>query len=172
MKSILSKVWILLIPVLLANCANAQRTAIKTCPNNTPDNPVSFLYVVLDNNGLPIDVIKPISTEIEVFDFNNSKHKLVSVLHKEHEIKQATIGCWQAVAANSKNASGYQIINKKIAILWRPFQKITFRAIVEEPVPKNSPIDIAYKYTIATEASDPSKGQTYLDPRIVTRIRL
>lgn len=159
-------------PLVLASCANAQLAGNKTCPKNTPDNPVSFLYVVLDNKDLPINVIKPISSEIELFDFRNSKHKLVSVLHKDHDIKQETVACWQAVVADSDYASGYKIVNKKIAILWRPFQKITFSTIVTEPVPKKSPVDIAYKYTIATEASNPLKWKTYLDPRIVTRIRL
>ncbi len=173
MKVILKRVWVILIPLLLANCANAQRTAeIQTCPKNTQDDPVSFLYAVLDKRGLPIDVVKPQSNKIVSVDFKNSKHNLVSVLLKDHEIRQETVGCWQAVVADDNSANGYRIINKKIAILWSPFQKITFRTIVTGKIPKNSPVDIAYKYTIATEASNPSKPQTYLDPRIVTRIRM
>lgn len=173
MKAILIRLWVILIPLLLANCANAQRTAeIKTCPKNTKDNPVSFLYAVLDKRGLPIDVLKPQNNKIVSVNFENSKHNLVSVLYKDHDIRQETMGCWQAVVADNKSANGYRITNKKIAILWSPFEEIDFRTTVKGKIPKNSPVDIAYKYTIATEASNPSKPETYLDPRIVTRIRM
>ena len=173
MKVLLKRVWIILMPLLLANCANAQRTAeIQSCPKNTKDNPVSFLYAVLDKRDLPIDVVKPQNSKIVSVDFQNSKHNLVSVLLKDHEIRQETVGCWQAVVADDKSANGYRIINKKIAILWSPFEKVTLKTIVQGKIPKNSPVDIAYKYTIATEASNPSKPKTYLDPRIITRIRM
>lgn len=172
MKTILKRIWIILIPLLLANCANAQRADIQTCPKNTTDSPVSFLYAVLDTKGLPIDVVKPKNNQIVSVDFKNSKHDLVSVLLKDHNIKQGTLACWRAVEVDEKSANGYRIINKKIAILWSPFKEITFSTIVKGKIPKNSPVDIAYKYTIATEASNPSKPKTYLDPRIITRIRM
>lgn len=173
MNVLLKTLGILIISTLLSNCSNANAARTQSvCPKNTPERPVSFMLVVLDKEeeGLPIDIVIPPSNG-EVIDFEQSKEVFTSILHKEHDVHQKDLACWQAVVKTTQNASGYKPTKQKIAVLWRPAQKIKFSRAVIETIPLQSPVDVGYKYTIATQASDPKNGKTYLDPRIVVRIR-
>lgn len=174
MKTLLNYICILMLPISLVSCASTtpNRIESKLCPKNTQRQPISFMLVVLDKekNGLPIDVVIP-TTEVDFIDFKNPKVKYTSIIKKGHEVRQNEIACWRAVVKDPNSAIGYKPTKQQIALLWRPAQKIKFGYTVKERIPLNNPIDIAYKYTVATKASKPSKGETYLDPRMVVRIR-
>lgn len=174
MKTLLNYICLLMIPISLVSCASTtpNRTESTLCPKNTQRQPVSFMLVVLDKvkNGLPIDVVVP-NAEIDFIDFKDNKVKYLSIVKKGHEVRQNEIACWRAVVKDPNSATGYKPTKQKIALLWRPNQKIKFSYAIKEKIPLNNPIDIAYKYTVATKASKPSKGETYLDPRMVVRIR-
>ena len=140
-----------------------------SCPNSTPDKPMNFIYVVLDKeiNGLPIDVV--VSPQLPVSGrIKNTKH----VTTKTRDVKQKETICWRAVVKVSENPVEYKFTKQKIAVLWNPEKNIQFKYTVKEVVPENSPVGIVYKYTIATEASDPKYISTYLDPRIVIKKKL
>jgi len=140
-----------------------------SCPNSTPNKPMNFIYVVLDKEikGLPISVV--ISPQIPVLGkIKNAKHIKIT----NHGVRQKETICWRAVVKISANPLEYKFTKQKIAVLWNPAKKIQFQYIVKELVPDNSPVGIIYKYTIATEASDPRYSNTYLDPRIVINKKL
>jgi hypothetical protein len=174
MNQLYKKIWIMIIPLILANCANADpsRSMSKNCSTNTPKQPVSFMFVVLDKNknGLPINVITP-AEPVNFVNFKNSKQKFNPKTLVGHETRQREKVCWRAVVKDLSSPSGYKLTDQEIALLWSPNQKIEFKKVIEMTIPNNNPVDIAYKYTIATKASNPKKGNTYLDPRMVVRIR-
>jgi len=140
-----------------------------SCPNSTPDKPMNFIYVVLDKEikGLPIDVV--VSPQLPILErIKNTKQ----VKTKARDVKQKETICWRAVVKISENPMEYKFTKQKIAVLWNPAKNIQFKYIVKEAVPEDSPLGIVYKYTIATEASDPKYINTYLDPRIVIKKKL
>ncbi|PCH96317.1 MAG: hypothetical protein COB83_06135 [Gammaproteobacteria bacterium] len=151
----------------------ARGDVLKKCPKNTEKNPVSLIFVVLDKNkgGLPIDAIV-LPPYVKFGDMNKSKHNFTSLLKQDHEVEQETKICFRAIVKSSKTPSGYIFTEQKIALLWQPSREIYFSYIVTEDVPKNSPVGLFYKFTVATEASDPRCASTYLDPRIVIKKRL
>ena len=174
MKITTNNIVSVIISVMISSCATTDdgNNEIKRCPKNTPETPVNFILVVLDKEerGLPIGVVIPPSNS-DFVDFKHSKRPFTSILKNDHPAHQTELVCWQAVVKESKNGSGYKPTKQKIAVLWSPFQKITFKRIVQQVIPEKGPVDIVYKYTIASEASNPKKGNTYLDPRMVVRIK-
>jgi len=168
MKTLSTKQFILMITIIFAGLTSTIVIA-ESCPNNTQDKPVNFIYVVLDkdSNGLPINVAVsphiPISGRIK----NIKRIKL-----DDHDVKQKETICWRAIVKISENPEVFKFTHQKIAVLWQPEKNIQFKYIVKEVVPENSPVGIVYKYTIATEKSDPKNSKTYLDPRIVIKKKI
>ena len=154
-----------LVLLLLIVCSGfTSITMAASCPKNTHDTPVNFIYVVLDNEskGLPVGIV--ISPNIPI---SGKVNKTKNIKFSDHKVKQKDTICWQAVVQVKGKSEEYKLTKQKIAVLWQPGKKINFSFIVKEKVPENSPVGIIYKYTIATEASDPSDSKTYLDPRIL-----
>ncbi len=168
MKILSIKQFIILITITYTAFVSVSARA-DSCPKSMPHKPMNFIYVVLDKeiNGLPISVVVspqlPISGKIK-----NTKH----VKNTDRDVKQKETICWRAVVQGEGSSTEYKFTKQKIAVLWNPAKKIQFKYIVQEHVPESSPVGIIYKYTIATEASDPKSSSTYLDPRIVIKKKL
>lgn len=177
MKIFLTKALLLFISILLTACVSSKPSSeIVSCPKNTKSKPVTFIVIALDKKGLPYKALVPIRP-LKKLDLSDAKLELTTIaersknqLLRDHKVKRKTQICFVSAEVTTRNKSGYKFSPKKIAVLWRPEQKIKFKSnIVIENVPKNSPLDIAYKFTLASANSNPENGKTYLDPRIVIR---
>jgi len=187
MKILITKIFLLLISILISSCGSTSTNPIESCEVNTTSKPVNFILVEINAKGLPINALVPTSN-IKKLDLNDPNLGLISIVDpkicpivkkgkfkSEHNIKRESQICFVSVEKSVNNISKYQFSHNKIAVLWRP-DKISKpqKNIVELAVPKNSPDGIAYKFTIATKKSDPENlnpksCSTYLDPRIVIR---
>ena len=162
---------------------------IHSCEKHIKHKNVAYIVVKLDAKGYPVDALVPIlkpGAEIKKLDLSTPKLKLRSIVGSQdcnsekrnqiisegHNIHRDTEICFVSAEASAINRSGYKFSAKKIAVLWRPGQETKLKEnLVVEEVSAHSPVNIAYKFTIASDKSDPTKCETYLDPRIVIRKR-
>lgn len=191
MKIVIKKVLLLFISASMAACTttasmqksdNAEKpcrrvNGICPCPTNTKKHPTSFIIVVLNEKNRPTAALTPTS-KVTRLDLNDPNLVLEFIAvnnkatKKEHGAHRNSKICFVSAKESSENSSGYQFSSEKIAVLWRPKERIVFNDnIALEQILSNSPIGIKYKFSIATEASDPEKAVTYLDPRIIIKRR-
>ena len=184
MNSLQVKAVLILIFFMITGCVSthsktppsSDNSLRKDCPRNTPNNPTTFIFVVLDKaeNWRPVDIVIP-QQNLTYVDFKKNNKPFTSILMKDHEVRQRNRICWQAVVKDRNNSSGYSKVKQELTVFWSPSQNVIPRkgnyAEVEK-VPDNSPVTLEYKYGIATRTSTPKDPKSYLDPRIVIKKRL
>lgn len=184
MNSLQVKASLILILFMITGCVSTKPKAPpqsddfarKSCPRNTPSNPTTFIFVVLDKakNWRPVDIVIP-EQNLPLVDFKKNNKPFTSILKKDHEVRQRSRICWQAVVKDPSNSSGYSRVRQELTVFWSPSQNVIPRkgnyAEIEK-VPDNSSVSLVYKYGIATRTSTPKDPDSYLDPRIVIKKRL
>lgn len=149
------------------SCSAVRNNTQADANNSCEEGKGIYIFVLLDATGEPRDVF-PSSTPVK--KNISSKRKLHSVLKTKHEIKQNQFICWQAVVVDPVNLSKFKSAERDISIIWKPSaKKLKYESMPTHHVPKDSPIDLEYKYAIAVKPEVINGKIKYLDPIIVIR---